>query len=309
VIIPSTKPVSCSGHSFSLRRSSTPSLVRTLSFANVTVPYLFEHSAVFVIRYVERKTDQLLNAAILDHSPLPSEFDGIQFESEWSFLRSLTPKRKPVPGPTIPQLVKNGIPNSPSFPSRSSSPVPSSPPPSHRGFASLKQSFSRSRGGSSGTPIQALFQDVQLSPSRPNPSDFTSVFDALQTFLILSGTNPALITQMWSQVFYWIACEVFSIIFGCFTEDSCLGEVFNRVLTRKKYLCRCAGINYFSVVLADVTHRSRAVQIGMNLSALEEWVETANLPRSVLSHLTPLRDLLNWLQVSCLKMTSPLPCF
>jgi hypothetical protein len=29
----------------------------------------------------------------------------------------------------------------------------------------------------------------------------------LQTFLILSGTNPALITQMWSQVFYWIACE------------------------------------------------------------------------------------------------------
>ena len=39
----------------------------------------------------------------------------------------------------------------------------------------------------------------------------------------------------------------------------------------------------------------------MNLSALEEWVETANLPRCVLSHLTPVRDLLNWLQVSCLK--------
>lgn len=217
---------------------------------------------VFVIRYVERKTDQLLNAAILDHSPLPSEFDGIQFESEWSFLRSLTPKRKPVSGPAVPQLVKNGIPNSPSLPSRPTSPVPSSPPPSHRSFASLKQSFSRSRGGSSGTPIQSMFQDIQPSPSRPNPSDLTSVFDALQTFLILSGTNPALITQMWSQVFYWIACEV-----------------FNRVLTRKVYLCR-----------------SRAVQIGMNLSALEEWVETANLPRSVLSHLTPVRDLLNWLQ-------------
>jgi hypothetical protein len=36
----------------------------------------------------------------------------------------------------------------------------------------------------------------------------------------------------------------------------------------------------------------------MNLSALEEWVETVNLPRSVLSHLAPVRELLNWLQVS-----------
>lgn len=44
---------------------------------------------------------------------------------------------------------------------------------------------------------------------------------------------------------------------------------------------------------------SRAILIGMNLSALEEWVETVNLPRSVLSHLAPVRDLLNWLQVSC----------
>jgi hypothetical protein len=202
VTIPSTKPVSYSGHSFSLRRSSTPSLVCILSSARLGVPYMFEHSAVFVLRFVERRIDQLLNAAILDHSPLPSEFDGIQFESEWSILRSLTPKRKPVPGPTVPQLIKNGIPSSPSLPSRSTSPVPTSPPHSHRSFASLTQSLSRSRG----TPIQSMFQE----PSRPNPSDVTSVFDALQTFLILSGTNPALITQMWSQVFYWIACEVSS---------------------------------------------------------------------------------------------------
>ena len=209
-MIPSTKPVNCWGHLSSLRRSSTPSLVRTLSFANLTFPYFFEHSAVFVIRYVERKTDQLLDSAILDHSPLPSEFDGIQFESEWSLLRSLTPKKKPAPGPTDPQLGKNGIPNSPSFPSRPISPIPSTPPPpSHRSFTSLKQSFSRSRG----TPIHSMFQDI--SPG-PNPSDLTSIFDALQTFLILSGANPALIIQLWSQVFYWLACEVFSMIFSCF---------------------------------------------------------------------------------------------
>lgn len=38
----------------------------------------------------------------------------------------------------------------------------------------------------------------------------------------------------------------------------------------------------------------------MNLSVLEEWIETANLSRGILSHLAPVRDLLNWLQVRCL---------
>ncbi|KAI0304804.1 DIL domain-containing protein [Russula brevipes] len=211
---------------------------------------------VFLIRYVERRTDRLLDPAILDYSPLPSEFDGIQFESDWSFFRSLTPKKKPAPSPN------NGTSRSPSLSSRPLSPVPSSPPSSNRGFASLKQSFSKSRGGSSGGPLQSMFNDVQPQPSEPNPTSITSVFDALQTFLILSGTNPALITQLWSQVFYWIACEI-----------------FNRVLSRKKYLCR-----------------SRAIQIGMNLTTLEEWVEAANLPRGVRSHLAPARNLLNWLQ-------------
>jgi len=40
----------------------------------------------------------------------------------------------------------------------------------------------------------------------------------------------------------------------------------------------------------------------MNLSVLEEWIETANLPRGILYHLAPVRDLLNWLQ--CLSSIS-----
>lgn len=43
---------------------------------------------------------------------------------------------------------------------------------------------------------------------------------------------------------------------------------------------------------------SRAIQIGMNLSVLEEWVGSMGLPRGVQSHFLPVRDLLNWLQVS-----------
>lgn len=167
---------------------------------------------------MERRTDKLLDPAIMDHSPLLSEFDSIQFESEWSFFRTLTPKKKRTPNHAVSQPAKNGIASSPGRSSRPSSPVPSSPPPSHRGFASLKQSFSKSRGGSSSAPLQSLFNDVQPQPSTTNPTSITSVFDALQTFLMLSGTNPALITQMWSQVFYWIACRVFIYVFDYYPE-------------------------------------------------------------------------------------------
>ncbi|KAI0320337.1 DIL domain-containing protein, partial [Amylostereum chailletii] len=219
---------------------------------------------VFIIRYVERRIDQLIDAAILDHSALPAEFDDIQFESEWSFLRSFGAKKKAA-STTVPAMGRSATPSSP--PASSRPPSPSAASPAHaRNFSSmssLRQTFSRKRAGSSTTPLQALFSDTAAAPT-PNPGDITSFFDALQTFLTLSCINPALITQMWSQVIYWIACEI-----------------FNRVLTRKKYLCR-----------------SRAVQIGMNLGALEEWVESANLPRGVISHLAPVRDLLNWLQCS-----------
>jgi hypothetical protein len=200
------RPASCLDHSFLLRRSLTPSSVRTLNFTILNDLDSFELIVVFVIRYVEKKIDRFLDPAILEYSPLPSELDGIQFESEWSFLRSLTSKKKPSPNPTVVQSPKNVIASSPSLPSRSLPPITSSPPP-NRGFASLKHSLSKSRGGSSRAPIQSIFNDVQPQETQPNPTSITLIFDALQAFLILSGTNPAFITQMWSQVFYWIGCE------------------------------------------------------------------------------------------------------
>jgi hypothetical protein len=173
-------------------------------FTTLNDPDSFELIAVFVIRYVEKRIDRLLNPALLDHSPLPSEFD-VQFESEWSFFRSLTSKKRSTPTHAVAQSAKNGIISSPSLPGRPSSPVPSSSP-GHRSFASLRHNFSRSHGGSPGVSLQSMFNDVQ-PPQAPSPISITSAFDALQTFLILSGTNPALITQIWSQVFYWLACE------------------------------------------------------------------------------------------------------
>lgn len=47
--------------------------------------------------------------------------------------------------------------------------------------------------------------------------------------------------------------------------------------------------------------RSRALQIGMNLSALEEWMRDSGLPRAIEAHFAPVRELLQWLQVSLFK--------
>ncbi|EIW64338.1 uncharacterized protein TRAVEDRAFT_68170 [Trametes versicolor FP-101664 SS1] len=220
---------------------------------------------VFIIRFAERRIDSLLDAALLDYSPLSSEFESIQFESEWSFLRSFGAGKKKANGAaSSANTVRGAPPLSPTQASRPPSPPPSGTSPPNAGtFASFRQTLSRARAPSSATPLQSLFSDP-LHPPPTSPKDMISFMTALHTLLILSGINPALVTQFWSQVMYWTACEI-----------------FNRVLTRKKYICR-----------------SRAVQISMNLGVIEEWISSMELPRGVGSHFAPVHDLLNWLQCS-----------
>ncbi|KAI0348366.1 hypothetical protein BDW22DRAFT_1385642 [Trametopsis cervina] len=218
---------------------------------------------VFIIRFAERRIDEMLDGALLDYTPLSSEFDAVQFESEWSFLRPfVASKKKAAPPPAL-----NGLaPTSPTLKSGSASPNPSAtptrpstPPNTATGkFASLRQTFGRGRPPAV-APLGGSATDLS---SVSSPQDIISFMTALQTFLSLANINPALSTQLWSQVMYWAACEV-----------------FNRVLTRKKYLCR-----------------SRAVQISMNISALEEWIGNMDLPKGVGAHFAPVKDLLNWLQ-------------
>ncbi|KAH9944153.1 uncharacterized protein BXZ73DRAFT_87111 [Epithele typhae] len=207
---------------------------------------------VFVIRFAERRIDQLLDAALLDYSPLSSEFDAIQFEGEWSFLKSFGGGKKKANGaPSNASTVRGSTPMSPTQASRPPSPSahpPTSTSPSVRGFASIRQTFSRTRGTSSSTPLQGLFSEVQ-QPLSTSPKDILNFITALQTMLALSG--------FWSQVMYWTACEL-----------------FNRVLTRKKYICR-----------------SRAVQISANLGCLSSITEFPSLIATIqtMKHLNPLQ--------------------
>lgn len=159
---------------------------------------------VFIIRYAERRIDQLLDAALLEYSPLASEFDSIQFESEWSFIRSLTSRKKAHP-PSVPSTsLRTGNPPTPTSPSRPVSPSPSISSSTSLGFSSLRQSFTRARASSQATPMQSFFSD---GPPPTSPADIISFLTALHTLLTLSDVNPALTTQLWSQVMYWTSCE------------------------------------------------------------------------------------------------------
>ena len=164
---------------------------------------------MFVIRFAERRIDQLLDAALLDYSPLSSEFDTIQFEGEWSFLRSFGGGKKKGNGTTPAATPTRG--NGAMSPTQTRPPSPpyqpsTSPPNSRGGFASIRQTFTRARGCSSATPLQSLFADAQQPPPT-SPKDVISFMTALHTLLTLSGINPALIIQFWSQVMYWTACQ------------------------------------------------------------------------------------------------------
>lgn len=161
--------------------------------------------SVFVIRFAERRIDQLLDAAMLDYSPASSEFDSIQFEGEWSFLRSFGGKKK-ANGASSSNTLRGGAPMSPTQVSRPSSPQPPTSPQNTRAFASLRQTFTRNRGGSTATQLQSLFDSQQSQTT--SPKDVVSFITALHMLLTLSGVNPALIVQFWSQVMYWTACEL-----------------------------------------------------------------------------------------------------
>ncbi len=165
---------------------------------------------VFIIRFAERRIDQLLDAAILSYSPSPAEFESVQFESEWSFLRSFASKRKA--GPPSPKKA-NAASISPTSPSR-----PLTPTHNHqsslslstsRGFSSLRETISRARGQSTTPPLSSIFQDLAPGPS---PVDLTNFLTSLHMLLVLSDINPAIITQLWSQVMYWTSCALVPVI-------------------------------------------------------------------------------------------------
>lgn len=242
---------------------------------------------VFIIRFIERRVDDHLDAALLDYEPMSEEFNDLSFEGEWKFLKNLTgrgttakraaermvPKAKDIFNIHSPSATENGFDNRPvlnggndggrkrsqtSFQSGSSSPRMETGRP-----LSISDANHLHRSSYSSTTAGNNTKSDAAGPEPTTPRTFTNFLTSALVILQLYEVNPAVICQAFSQCYYWIGCET-----------------FNRILTRKKYLCR-----------------SKAVQIRMNLTALEDWVRESALPVKIATkHLEQVGQLLQWLQ-------------
>ncbi|KAL1960881.1 hypothetical protein VTO42DRAFT_5864 [Malbranchea cinnamomea] len=111
------------------------------------------------------------------------------------------------------------------------------------------------------------------------PRNITSLLSSTLFVLDLYDVHSVITTQILAQLFYWIGCEL-----------------FNRIMTTRRYLAR-----------------TKAMQIRMNVSALEDWARAnnrqpehyengstvstgENTVEAARRHLGPVIELLQWLQ-------------
>ncbi|KAJ5240181.1 hypothetical protein N7468_004800 [Penicillium chermesinum] len=112
-----------------------------------------------------------------------------------------------------------------------------------------------------------------------SPRNITSLLSSTLFVLDLYDVHSVITTQILSQLFYWLSAEI-----------------FNRIMTTKRYLAR-----------------TKAMQIRMNVSTLEDWARTNNrhpehydngsmtstgesTVDAARRHLAPVIQLLQWLQ-------------
>lgn len=213
----------------------------------------------------------VLDGAILDYETL-EDFDDVRFEGEWTLFRtfgtkkqrgSILPKASQVFSDAVSAATNTAENGSPSgiFGSLRNGKSPFKSPQLPQGKQSIQDlkrsdSFTMPPSDSSGTAA------MPRTPTE-SPSQVTDILTGVLVVLQLYDVNPVMTVQAFSQVFFWIAAEL-----------------FNRILSRKKYLCR-----------------SKAVQIRMNITVLDDWVRLNGLPaKTAGQHFEPVLQLLQWLQ-------------
>lgn len=115
--------------------------------------------------------------------------------------------------------------------------------------------------------------------AKPSPRNITSLLSSTLFVLDLYDIHSVIISQVLGQLFYWLGAEL-----------------FNRIMSNRKYLAR-----------------TKAMQIRLNVSTLEDWARTnnrqpehyesgalitsgENVVEAARRHLVPVIQLLQWLQ-------------
>lgn len=227
---------------------------------------------VFVIRDIERRIDKILDAAILDYESLPG-FSDLRFEGDWNFVKAFTSgstRNRPssvqstvAAGGAGAGAAGSGAHNSPT-PRNSIMSLFNAAAETASNQASPKASPGR-RPYSTPEPPGADAASAHTSSNRDqlSPKDINSILSSALCILQLYEIAPCIIVQAYSQIFYWLS-----------------SELANRILTRRKYLCRSKGL-----------------QVRLNISSLEDWARIHTFPPKLIqSHMRPVNQLLQWLQ-------------
>lgn len=238
-----------------------PNLFKSTSEYQVHLADLINEIFVFVLRDVERRIDRVLEPAVLEYESLPG-FEDVQFEGDWSssrFVKKLTGRGK------------KAIPRSSSARSIFDSPE-----------------AGMNLAAAAASPPRASPYPQEPSSNVVTPRAVTSLLSSTLFILQIYEIPPAIVVQAFSQLFYWISCEIFNRMLTQVRRLPLRGQTIadSPPLLQKKYLCR-----------------SRATQIRLNASSLEEWARQNRLPSKMVSvHFAPVTQMLRWLQ--CLSSES-----
>jgi hypothetical protein len=140
-------------------------------------------------------------------------------------------------------------------------------------FVDEWQRFFRRGRTSTSRRSMMLEKEPPLSPRALAPQSVASLLTSTLYVLQSYEVHPVIVIQAIAQLFHYISCEI-----------------FNRILVNKKYLCR-----------------SKALQIRMNLTVLEEWVREHQLPSTLSAYFDPVIQLVQLLQ--CVSQLSDLMDF
>ncbi|KAI8098411.1 uncharacterized protein B0P05DRAFT_521825 [Gilbertella persicaria] len=106
-----------------------------------------------------------------------------------------------------------------------------------------------------------------------SPQSVTNLLSSILYVLHSYEVHPVIVIQAIAQLFHYLSCEI-----------------FNHILSNKRYLCR-----------------SKALQIRMNMTVLEEWVREYQLPNTLNAYFDPVIQLLQVLQ--CMSQLTDLMDF
>ncbi|KAI8327108.1 DIL domain-containing protein, partial [Blakeslea trispora] len=107
----------------------------------------------------------------------------------------------------------------------------------------------------------------------PSPRTITQLLSSTYYVLQSYEVHSTIIIQALAQFFHLLSCELFNCMLG-----------------KKKYLCR-----------------SKAIQVRMNLSSIEEWIRQNHLPNSLIGYLQPSIQLTQLLQ--CMSQLNTVTSF